>query len=81
MDIKDFLSPADVMMDVRVSDKARLLQELTRRAAATLDLPGDFGRQRILKREEAGSTGMGDGVAIPHARLKGLNRTSGSWRA
>ncbi len=77
MDIKDFLSPADAMVDVRVSDKARLLQELTRRAAATLDLPADSVAGEILKREKLGSTGMGDGVAIPHARLKGLNRPFG----
>ena len=77
MDIRDFLSPADAMMDVRVSDKARLLQELTRRAAATLDLPVASVASEILKREQLGSTGMGDGVAIPHARLKGLNRPFG----
>ena len=46
MDITDFLSPADAMIDVRVSDKARLLHELARRAAATLDLPADDIRTR-----------------------------------
>jgi hypothetical protein len=40
MDIKEFLALSDTLIDVRASDKMRLLQELTRRAATVLDLPG-----------------------------------------
>jgi PTS system nitrogen regulatory IIA component len=77
MDIKDFLSPTDTHVDVRASDKTRLLQELARRAAATLDLAPERIAAEILKREELGSTGTGGGVAIPHARIQGLNRSFG----
>jgi hypothetical protein len=37
MNIKDFLSPTDTHVDVRASDKSRLLQELARRAASSLN--------------------------------------------
>jgi hypothetical protein len=47
MDIKEFLSPADALVDVRVSDKARLLQELAHRAATTLD-DGILARLQVL---------------------------------
>ena len=77
MDIKDFLSPANALVDVRVSDKARLLQDLAHRAAATLNLPADRIASELLKREELGSTGTGGGVAIPHARVPGLNKPFG----
>jgi nitrogen PTS system EIIA component len=77
MDIKDFLSPANALVDVRVSDKARLLQELAHRAAATLNLPADRISSELLKREELGSTGTGGGIAIPHARVPGLNKPFG----
>jgi hypothetical protein len=41
MGISAFLSPSDTLIDLRASDKARLLQELSRRAAASLDLPSE----------------------------------------
>jgi PTS system nitrogen regulatory IIA component len=77
MDIKEFLSPADALVDVRVADKARLLQELAHRAATTLSLPVDRISSALLKREELGSTGTGGGIAIPHARIPDLNKPFG----
>ena len=77
MDIKDFLSPADTYVDMRASDKTRLLQELSRRAAARLDLPAEQISAEILKREALGSTGTGGGVAIPHARIQGPSKAFG----
>jgi len=76
MDIKEFLALSDTLIDVRASDKTRLLQELTRRAATILDLPAERISTEILKREELGSTGTGGGVALPHARIQGLNSRS-----
>ena len=64
MDIKDFLSPADALVDLRAPDKLRLLQDLSVRAAASLELDAERVSKAILAREELGSTGMGDGVAI-----------------
>jgi len=77
MNIKEFLSPNDTLVEVRASDKTRLLQELGRRAAVTLHLAVERISAEILKREELGSTGTGGGVAIPHARIQGLNRSFG----
>ena len=74
MGISAFLSPSDTLIDMRASDKTRLLQELSRRAAASLDLPPERIVAEILKREELGSTGTGGGVTIPHARIQGLQR-------
>ena len=77
MKIADLLSPADVMIDVRTSNKRLLLQELAAKAAASLGLEGDLVASSLLKREELGSTGIGSGVAIPHARLPDLQRPYG----
>jgi PTS system nitrogen regulatory IIA component len=77
MKISDLLSLADVMTDVRASQKGLLLQELAARAAAGLGLPIDRVASYLLKREELGSTGIGKGVAIPHARLSDLERPYG----
>ena len=77
MKIPDLLSPTDVVIDVRASSKRLLLQELAAKAAAGLGLPADQVSSYLLKREELGSTGIGKGVAIPHARLPELQRPRG----
>jgi PTS system nitrogen regulatory IIA component len=77
MDIKEFLSPADAQVDVTVSDKAELLQELADRATNSLSLPSDRILNELLKREKLGSTGTGGGIAIPHARISGVNKPFG----
>jgi PTS system nitrogen regulatory IIA component len=74
MAIKDFLSLDDVIVDVRPPDKNRLLLDLSRRAATRLDLDQELVVTAILKREELGSTGTGDGTAIPHARIQDLKK-------
>ena len=77
MKISDLLSPADVMIDVRASNKQLLLQEFAAKAAASLGLRVDEVAACLLKREDLGSTGIGHGVAIPHARLPDLQRPYG----
>jgi PTS system nitrogen regulatory IIA component len=77
MKISDLLSQADVMIDVRASNKRLLLQELAAKAAASLGLKVEQIAPYLLKREELGSTGIGRGVAIPHARLPDLQRPHG----
>ena len=77
MKISDLLSPTDVMIDVRASNKRLLLQEFAAKAAVSLGLRVDQVAPFLLKREELGSTGIGHGVAIPHARLPDLQRPYG----
>jgi PTS system nitrogen regulatory IIA component len=77
MKISDLLSPNDVMIDVRASNKRQLLQELAAKAADSIGLRVDQVAPDLLKREELGSTGIGRGVAIPHARLPDVQRPCG----
>ncbi len=77
MKISDFLSATDVTTDVAASDKHKLLAELAHQAGAALDLPPELILAELLKREDLGSTGMGGGVAIPHARFHQINKPFG----
>jgi nitrogen PTS system EIIA component len=77
MHIKDFLSPSGVIADLRASDKTSVLHELARRAAVVLNVSADTISAELLKREGLGSTGMGDGIAIPHARVAGVKSPFG----
>jgi len=77
IDIADFLAPDCAIIDVRAPDKTQLLQDLARRAGAVLDVPEEKIAEALLKREAVGSTGTGDGVALPHARLAAVKRPFG----
>lgn len=75
MKISDFLSPTDVTLDVAVADKQKLLLALARRTA--VDVAAEHICAELQKREELGSTGVGGGVALPHARFHQIGRPYG----
>jgi nitrogen PTS system EIIA component len=71
MELTELIKPSQVL-NLHVSDKAQLLQELSRRAAKQLGLDPAPIFQALAGREELGSTGVGHGIAVPHARVPGL---------
>jgi nitrogen PTS system EIIA component len=77
MKIADFLSPSDVMIDVAAADKQKLLAALARKAGSNLDVVPEHVLAELQKREELGSTGVGGGVALPHARFHQVGRPTG----
>ena len=77
MKISDFLSPKDVLIDIRAANKQQLLEQLCRKVAANVPVTADDILAHLLKREELGSTGVGNGVAIPHARFEALAKPVG----
>jgi nitrogen PTS system EIIA component len=74
MAVGDLIGPGEVVVGLRVADKAQLLGELARRAAAALSLEQPALLRALQAREQLGSTGLGRGFALPHARLQGLPR-------
>jgi len=77
MKVSDFLSAAAVSADVVASDKQKLLADLAQRAGSAVELPPDDILFELRKREELGSTGVGGGVAIPHARFHQVRKPFG----
>jgi PTS system nitrogen regulatory IIA component len=77
MKISDLLSPSDVLVNTPASNKQLLLQGLASEAANSLGLRVDQVTPLLLRREQFGSTGIGRGVAIPHALLPDLQRPFG----
>jgi PTS system nitrogen regulatory IIA component len=77
MPLLDFLDPKAVLPFLRAAGKKQALQELASHAALLtgLDAGGIF--EALLQRERLGSTGIGEGIAIPHGKLPGLNRIVG----
>ncbi|MFC3714437.1 PTS IIA-like nitrogen regulatory protein PtsN [Sphingoaurantiacus capsulatus] len=77
MDLQDFLAPAAVVADLRVTSKKALLQQLAQRAAALTGVDERRIHETIAERERLGSTGFGGGVAIPHGKIEGLDTVFG----
>ncbi len=74
MPIADLIGPSQVVLGLRVADKAQLLAELARRAATVVPLGQTTILRALQAREQLGSTGLGKGFALPHARLEGLSK-------
>jgi PTS system nitrogen regulatory IIA component len=73
MEISEFLTPDRVLVDVRSRDKGQLIGEIARLFARTVPaLNPETVESALLAREQLGSTGLGAGFALPHARIDGL---------
>lgn len=77
MEIADLISPAGVIASLRVTSKKQALQELAKRAAKLTNEPERAIFEVLLERERLGSTGVGNGIAIPHGKLATLDRLHG----
>jgi nitrogen PTS system EIIA component len=77
MPLLDFLDPRAVLPALRVNGKKQALQELASQAARLTGLPDGAIYEALLQRERLGSTGIGEGIAIPHGKLPSLTRIFG----
>ena len=72
MEISDILSEDMIMTEVKADTKRHLLAEIAAFAAQKSGLDKNTLFEAIWERENLGSTGYGNGVAFPHARIDGL---------
>lgn len=80
MNIVDYLSPERVRVSNELQSKKRALEELSRMLGGQPDGPEPESiLASLAEREKLGSTGLGDGVAIPHGRMSGLGRCTGAF--
>lgn len=77
MILPDLLAPSGVLAPLKANGKKQALQEMAERAAAVTGLPERDVFEALLQRERLGSTGIGNGIAIPHGRFQGLERLHG----
>lgn len=71
MKITDFLDEASIIQDLRSITKKGVLEELSNVLVQSGKLPDrDKVVEVLLEREKLGSTGIGDGIAIPHGKMK-----------
>lgn len=77
MEISDLITLESVEANLRVTSKKQALQEMAKRAA---EITGQHERaifDVLMERERLGTTGVGNGIAIPHGKLASLDRLYG----
>ena len=77
MALADLLQQDAIIPALKVNSKKQLLQELAARASKLLGLPERDIFDVILQRERLGSTGVGNGIAIPHGKMNNLTGITG----
>ena len=75
--LSDLLAPERIRVPLSASEKDAVLAELVDLVVESLGLEGRRSGilQAVREREGALSTGIGDGIALPHARIEGVSRT------
>ncbi len=77
MEISDILKPEAVFADLKASNKKHILQELSRQAAEVTKIDKRRIFETLMERERFGTTGVGNGIAIPHGKLRDIDRLHG----
>ena len=77
MEMHDLIAPDRVINGLKASNKKQALQELARIADNAIGAHEKAVFEVLLERERLGSTGVGNGVAIPHGKLPGLKHLYG----
>lgn len=77
MEITDLLDTRGVVASLRATSKKQALQDLSRRAAEITGLEERPIFDVLMEREKLGTTGVGNGIAIPHGKLPNLDRLYG----
>lgn len=78
-DLDDLIVPGAVLADVAAASKKAVFATFGTLAATLWSLDAKQVVDRLAKREKLGSTGFGGGVAIPHARLDGIDQVHGAF--
>lgn len=76
-DLGDLVTPRGVIAQLRAPTKRQVLQELARRAATMTGIDDKRLYEALAERERLGTTGIGNGVAVPHCRLPELTQLHG----
>ena len=77
--IAELLSPESILLDLDAATKARLFEAVGAAFAAHGGLDAGAISSSLAAREKLGSTGLGQGIAIPHGRIKGLKQARGAF--
>ena len=79
MDLLNLLKPGAVKVFSGAASKKRLLHDVSDLFQSAYGIPSDVVLGALMERETLGPTGVGHGVALPHARLGDVNEVIGAF--
>src|SRR5262252_243787 len=79
MKIADFLDSRAVLPLLKATSKKQALQEMAQALGSLIAVDQRVIFETLLTREKLGSTGLGQGIAIPHGRIPGLKQVTGMF--
>lgn len=77
MDVEGLIREDAIIAQLKASSKKQILHELSQKAAALTGLDERHILDTVMERERLGTTGVGNGIAIPHGKLPELDRIVG----
>lgn len=77
MEITDLITTKSVVANLRATSKKQAIQDLARKAADITGLHERAIFDVLMERERLGTTGVGNGIAIPHGKLPSLDKLYG----
>ena len=77
--IADLLPESNIVLDVEATSKKRLFEQIGQLFENHAQIARSVVFESLFARERLGSTGLGQGIAIPHGRIKGLARALGAF--
>lgn len=77
MNLTDLITPESIVSPLKAAGKKQALQEIASAGARVTGLSDRELFETFLQRERLGSTGIGDGIAIPHGRSSHIDRLYG----
>src|SRR6516164_5377382 len=79
MKISEILNPESVLADLKGQNKPQILRELATRLTSGRQLSVEELTAVLSERERLGSTAIGDGIAIPHGKIRGVDQIVGTF--
>lgn len=79
MDLQELISPENIITSLECGSKKQLLQEVAKLSAERCSLDPRQVFDVLLERERLGSTGVGNGIAIPHGKIAELDSIYGMF--
>jgi PTS system nitrogen regulatory IIA component len=77
--IAQLLPEANILLDLEATSKKRLFEQVGQLFEDHAQIARAVVFDSLFAREKLGSTGLGQGIAIPHGRIKGLSRAVGAF--
>lgn len=75
MKISDLIGMDSIFLDVSGSSQSSIFKEISSKVSEKIKISANLILRRLNERERLGSTAVGEGIAIPHAKVKGINKT------